>query len=420
MMTINNKNIENRSITTSQANDNLGLYIHLPFCQRKCDYCSFISLIDQSEEMILAYLDHLLIESELQHKKKITLKPSNQNVTSQYLVDSVFLGGGTPSLVSGESIKKLLTGIRSHWTVSDDVEITMECNPNSMTPKSLAEYLDAGVNRLSIGIQSFDDALLMQIGRLHDATCAKEAITMAKLAGFENINLDLMFGLPGQTLYQWMQTLRMAISLEPSHLSLYTLQIEEGTKLYQDYRSEKMSAVDVNLDRKCYHDAIEFLKINGFGQYEISNFAKQGYECKHNIKYWSMENYLGLGLNASSHINGIRWKNLSSMELWMKAIQAHQLPMEEESLKSDTQREGMGIFLFTGLRKTQGISLLEFKNRFGIDFFQAFGESIDQLHGYRSRGLLNWTDQQTDQQDGRLWLTQAGIDYSNEIFSEFV
>lgn len=258
--------------------------------------------------------------------------------------------------------------------------------------------------------------MLKQLGRLHDAKSAQEAVFMARNEGFENINLDLMFGLPGQSMKQWMRTLKMAISLEPTHLSLYTLQIEEGTKLYQDYRSEKIPLVDVELDRKCYHEAIEFLKDNGFDQYEISNFSKPGYECKHNIKYWSMDNYLGLGLNASSYINGYRWKNYSSMEQWTAAMKDNRPPIENESIKMDSRRDEMGIFIFTGLRKTQGISLIEFKNRFGLDFFQAFLENIEHLLTYRSKGLLDWTDQK----GGRLWLTQAGIDYSNEILSEFV
>jgi oxygen-independent coproporphyrinogen III oxidase len=239
---------------------------------------------------------------------------------------------------------------------------------------------------------------------------------MAKEVGFENINLDLMFGLPGQTLQQWTGTLDRAVSLAPTHLSLYTLQIEEGTKLYQDYKADKLPLVDLSIDRACYHYAIELLKISGYNQYEISNFAKEGYDCKHNIKYWSLDDFLGLGLNASSYLDGKRWRNLSDLDQWTTAIEDCKPPIDYISLNQETLKDARGTFLFTGLRKTAGISFEEFKNRFGLDFFSAYAGSIDQLEQYRTQGYLDWSDSKT----GRLWITELGIDNSNEIMSEFV
>jgi oxygen-independent coproporphyrinogen-3 oxidase len=335
---------------------------------------------------------------------------------SPYVVDTIYIGGGTPSLINGRDMTALLEGIRQNWLLTDCAEITMESNPNSLTAENLLAYRKAGINRLSIGVQSFDDKILAEIGRLHNSKGAVAAVCMAKDAGYENINLDLMFGLPGQTFQQWQETLNVAVSLAPTHLSLYTLQIEEGTKLYQDYKSDKLPLVDLEVDRACYHYAIEFLKRYGYNQYEISNFAKDGYTCKHNVKYWSMDDFLGLGLNASSYLCGKRWRNLSGLDQWTAQIENGQLPIDPISQQQETQKDAMGTFLFTGLRKTAGISFYEFKDRFGADFFQSYPAILKQLKHYRNLGQLDWSDAKT----GSLWITEAGIDHSNEIMSEFV
>lgn len=373
-------------------------------------------MTDQSNDAISRYMDLLSEEFRLRCEATAPLKQDQGEIHDHSMVDSIFIGGGTPSLVSGHDIKKMLDDIRNRWVLAADGEITMESNPNSLLEQNLAAYREAGVNRLSIGVQSFDDGLLAQLGRLHDAQCARTSVELARKAGFENINLDLMFGLPNQTERQWMDTLRTAVSLQPEHLSLYTLQIEEGTPLYRDYKAEILPSVDPKLDRACYHEAIRFLKKYGYERYEISNFSKQGRQCKHNLKYWSMDNYLGFGLNASSHMDGTRWTNVSNMEAWENALSGQQLPIAGNHTKIDNAREGMGIFLFTGLRKTQGISFTEFNNRFGMDFFQAYDEILEHLKAYRNDGLLDWSDSS----NGNLWLTEAGIDCSNEIMAEFV
>ncbi len=405
MMTINNRNKPNR---------NIGLYIHLPFCQRKCSYCGFLSLVDQPTTVIQKYIKNLITQSRLQQSE--FEKIAKEEGTNQFIIDTIYIGGGTPSILNGNDMSILLEGIRDVWPITNDSEITMEANPNTLTADNLHMYRKAGVNRISIGIQSFDDNILAAIGRLHDAKSAKNAIYLAKEAGFNNISLDLMFGLPGQTLPQWKETLQTAVSLSPNHLSLYTLQIEEGTALYNDYKSEKLPLVNVEVDRACYHYAIEFLKHHGYEQYEISNFAKVGYECKHNIKYWSFEEFLGIGLNASSYINKKRWRNLSELELWSSQIKNETLPINTTTLRQDSLKDAIGIFLFTGLRKTQGISFEEFSHCFGQDFFQIFNSNMDQLNRYRAQGLLDWSDPKT----GRLWITETGVDKSNEIMSEFV
>lgn len=401
MMTINKKR-------------NLGLYIHLPFCQRKCSYCGFLSLENQTEVVIQQYLKNLELESELRFIQM--KKQQDSDDVHPYEIDTIYIGGGTPSLVNGIDMITLLEGIQQSWAIAKNAEITMESNPNSLTSEHLKAYLKAGVNRLSIGVQSFNDRILVGIGRLHDSQTAIKAYYMAKDAGFTDINLDLIFGLPGQTLQEWKESLSIAVSLEPTHLSLYTLQIEEGTKLYDDYKSAKLPLIDDSNDRACYHYAIDFLRQHGYHQYEISNFAKDGYTCKHNIKYWSLGDYLGLGLNASSYVDGLRWRNLSVLESWTAQLQVGVLPMDTTTLQSDSLRDSMGIFVFTGLRRTEGISFSEFAQRFGIDFFQAYANTIRQLNRYRKQGWLDWSETKA----GRLWITETGIDYSNEIMAEFV
>jgi oxygen-independent coproporphyrinogen III oxidase len=400
MMTINKE---------KQKKGKLGLYIHLPFCQKKCTYCGFLSLENQPYPIISQYLRDVLSETDLRIAESFKEDAS-------FDVDTVFIGGGTPSLIEAIDMSAFLKVIKNSWHVVEDAEITMESNPNSLTLDKLIGYRKAGINRLSIGVQSFDDQLLKQIGRLHDVDTAVNAVAMAREAGFENINLDLIFGLPVQTLVQWEQSLVQAVSLAPTHLSLYTLQIEEGTQLYRDYRAEKLPEIDITIDRACYHLAIQFLKEHGYEQYEISNFSKKGYECQHNMKYWSMENFIGLGLNASSFLDGFRWTNLSDLEQFHTSLAAERLPVNPDTVHLDTPTDAMGIFMFTGLRKTQGVSFDAFRTRFGVDFFQAYSENLECINHYRQTGLLNWTDTQ----NGHILITEKGIDQSNQIMSEFV
>jgi oxygen-independent coproporphyrinogen-3 oxidase len=404
-MTTNKTTIKNRSI---------GLYIHLPFCQRKCSYCGFLSLVDQPAETIAAYLEALLAESGIRSAEIAKMFNLAHGVKPS--VDTLYIGGGTPSLLSGEQAITLLEGLRQHWDVSQQAEITMESNPNSLTREKLHAYKKAGVNRLSIGIQSFDDNILKSIGRLHDKSTAMEAVSMAKDAGLENVSVDLIFGLPGQSLAQWTDTLQTAVSLNPEHLSVYTLQMEEGTPLYEAYKEEKLPLLDLEVDRACYRHAVKFLDRHGYHQYEISNFSLDGYECAHNLKYWSMDEFLGLGLIASSYMDGVRWQNLADMDEWHAAISEGVSPTDRTTVKKDNKQDEMGIFLFTGLRKTVGISLSEFRQRFGLSVFEAYGHCLKQLKTYKEQGLLDWSDAE----NGRLWITRKGIDCSNDIMSEFV
>jgi oxygen-independent coproporphyrinogen III oxidase len=413
MMTTNSRDPNQNNRQTRS----IGLYIHLPFCQRKCNYCGFLSLEEHAEQIRKQYVDNLLQEIELRRDWLEEMKARLPRLCqSSVIVDSIFIGGGTPSLFEAAEIQRILDGIRASWQLDDQIEITMESNPNSLSHEKLIGYRKAGVNRLSIGIQSFDDGLLSQLGRLHDAKCGESSILMAKEAGFSNINLDFMFGLPGQRMDHWISSLQKAISLDPNHLSLYTLQIEEGTNFYRSYKSGALPLMDESLDRACYHQAIKLLNSFGYRRYEISNFAKAGQECRHNLKYWSMDDYLGFGLGASSYLQGNRWSNRRSLAEWTDSLSCRQLPIDAGTEKMDSKHDEIGIFMFTGLRKTCGVSLLEFEKRFGEGFFHVFASQRDLLEQYRNEGLIDWSESKT----GNLWLTESGIDVSNQIMAEFV
>jgi len=389
----------------------IGVYVHIPFCERKCNYCSFLSSAQFSRETLSEYTKYLLREVSLIKQKGICGEHPCERP-----VDSIFIGGGTPSLLDEYDIGSLLGGLRKHFDLKKDTEITIETNPNSLNRSKLKAYLDAGVNRISIGLQSFDDEILARLGRLHTAEEGMAAVESARNAGFTNINLDLMFGIPGQSLDIWMKSLEEAVKLDPSHLSLYSLQIEEGTQLYNDYKLERIDSVDLTVDRQCYHDGIGYLSRNGFAQYEISNFSKMDFQCKHNMKYWNMEDFLGLGVGASSYLGGKRWKNITTRDGWFEQIEKNEVPKDVDSIENETLKSSMGIFMFTGLRKIKGISLTEFKERFHLSFFDAFKDNMPELMDCRKRGLLDWDAEGL----GRVWLTENGIDVSNNIFECFV
>jgi oxygen-independent coproporphyrinogen III oxidase len=390
----------------SDLTKRIGLYVHIPFCQRKCRYCGFLSIENPDEKIVLQYLDILQKESQY-HIKSAT------NLGFQYVVDTVFIGGGTPSLLTNDEIDTLMNGLREHFIISPDAEITIESNPNSITKKKLIAYKENGINRLSIGVQSFEDSILQQLGRLHDAKMAKDAIQDAHDAGFSNINIDLMFGLPYITLEQWMSTLKTAVSLNPSHLSLYSLQIEEGTPFYSDYKNDRLPIIDIALDRECYHQSISFLKNHQIEQYEISNFSIQGRKCKHNLKYWGLEEFIGLGLGAASYINGKRWSNLSNLENWKREILAGRTPADPTTIIAETKQDAMSVFFFTGLRKAEGISFPQLDRIFGANSIQNFQSSFPALEEYIQKEYIIWDR-------AGIRLTENGIDHSNEIMAEFV
>ncbi|MCI2061452.1 MAG: radical SAM family heme chaperone HemW [Eubacteriaceae bacterium] len=380
----------------------LGLYIHIPFCERKCKYCGFLSLDRVNDPGRKKYIGAL--------RKELTMYGE---LCAGISVDTVFIGGGTPSLLDAADIGALMSCVRDSFSVAPDAEVTIEANPNSLTEEKLKIYAAAGINRLSIGVQSFSDDVLRTLGRIHDSRSAVSAYETARGCGFDNINIDLMSGIPSQTFAQWKSTVSEVLRLRPEHISFYSLQLEEGTPFYESYKNGEMDLVDDVLDRGMYHYAADAFKAEGYEHYEISNAALPGRECRHNLKYWSLREYIGAGLGASSYFDGRRYADLTSLGEYIAAAESGRIPADSSTVHEDTESDSMGIYCFTSLRTSRGIDLLEFEKLFGRSLYKAYSSAIGKIGGYIADGYIH--------ADGRfLSLTEKGIDCSNDIMSEFV
>lgn len=379
--------------------NNLGLYLHIPFCVRKCSYCDFLSFGCNDNKALSEYVQALIEE--------INIKSIDWHYRK---VDSIFIGGGTPSLVSEWDMGRLLDHIKDNFDVAEDAEITIEVNPATVSDEKLERYLRKGINRLSIGVQSFDNHVLQVLGRIHNKNDAFYCVQRAQKEGFKNINIDLMFGIPEQSMKMWKDTVRQAIFQRPTHISLYSLQVEEGTEMYQHiYETGKYEPTAEEIDREMYHTALKMLKTAGYEHYEISNAALPGYESRHNMKYWSYSEYLGLGLGASSFANGSRFKNCDRMQDYIQAIKEKKAPVDVSSVEKYSSREEMGIYIFTGLRKTKGIDLRHFRRIFGKELFDVYDSKLLE----RYRGMLMV-------EGDRMFLSEKGMDISNRIMAEFI
>lgn len=386
----------------------IGVYIHIPFCARKCRYCGFLSFPGYPPEMYEAYVDAAVSE----------LKSFNEGFTGKYTADTVFIGGGTPSLLSGEQISRLIDAVRDTFGIAEDAEITMEANPNSLTRQKLEAYRAAGVTRLSMGAQSFSDRVLDSLGRVHKAADIGRAFRQAREAGFDNINLDLMFAVPDQTMEDLEDSLRQAIELGPEHISLYGLQLEEDTIFYEEYKSGIIDLPDEKDEEAMYHAAVKILTEAGYAHYEISNYAKPGYECRHNLKYWEMGDYIGIGPGAHSYVRGSapageRRSNVTDLSEYIELASNGRPATDRESRVVDSKRDAMAVFVFTGLRKLEGIDLGEFERRFGNSFFSVYKDRADVIKMYMDSGMMKLSG-------NRLAITEKGIYISNDIMSEFV
>ena len=378
--------------------NNLGLYVHVPFCVKKCSYCDFLSFACNDETALSEYTKAL--------RRDIVCK---SEMLPYRVTDTVYIGGGTPSLLSASDMTDIMRTVFDNFNVSEDAEITVEVNPGTVTEDKMRAYFAAGINRISIGVQSFDNSVLARIGRIHNKNDALNAVRMAQKAGFKNISIDLMFGIPGQSMKMWKDTVRQSVFTGVNHISLYSLQIEEGTPLGDSIRNGSIIPSDEETDREMYHTGLEILRNAGYFQYEISNASMKGFESRHNLKYWSYEEYLAAGLGASSFIDGKRYRNCSGMIPYLNAVKEGISTFDESDTEQFSKREEMGIYVFTGLRKTDGFSITDFENVFGVDFFDVYNpEIIESYKGYMEfDGVM-------------LRLTGAGFDISNKIMSEFV
>ncbi|EIF2085503.1 radical SAM family heme chaperone HemW [Clostridium perfringens] len=375
--------------------DKISLYIHIPFCAQKCLYCDFPSFA-RKDHLRKAYIEAL-------NKEIISLREKHNNLE----INTIFIGGGTPSVLEADELECLLKEV-AKLNMAKDIEYSMECNPGNLTEEKLEVMKKYGVNRISMGLQAKQDNLLKGLGRIHNYKTFKENFLLAKKVGFNNINVDLMFGLPNQRLNEWEETLREIISLEPAHISAYSLIIEEGTAFYNLYENDKLKLPTEEEERKMYHLAKKILEENGFNQYEISNYAKDGKECRHNLAYWNMDNWIGVGSAAASYINGKRIKNISSVEEYINSINEKGEAIEE--IINNSKNDNMEEFMFMGLRKINGIDENEFKNRFSMNINDVYGEILNK---YIGEGLLI-------RDSGRIFLSEKGIEISNIIMADFL
>lgn len=385
---------------TDPRSMSLGLYIHIPYCRKKCGYCGFVSY-----PLSCRYVPDAFLETALQEMQLYSTRYGKRRV------DTVFIGGGTPSLLSPEQILKLMKGIKTCFEVAEDAEITCEANPDSLTGVVLSSMIRSGINRLSIGAQSMDDTILRKLGRIHDRDAFCRAYERAKEAGFSNINVDLMFGLPGQTYEQWLATLREVMALDPAHLSLYTLQIEENTPFYHAYKEGRIDLPALEDDRRMYHDACRFLREAGWEHYEISNFAVPSKQCRHNMKYWTMASFIGIGPSAASYYEGKRYQNPASVEQWRSMIGNDRLMYDDT--EPETTEDAMEIFCFTALRTSAGLDFNKFRERFGVGLEDAYKDDPLPVGEWVSKGLARYDSD-------RLILTETGINISNDIMSAFM
>ncbi|MDM0930510.1 radical SAM family heme chaperone HemW [Clostridium perfringens] len=375
--------------------DKISLYIHIPFCAQKCLYCDFPSFA-RKDHLRKAYIEAL-------NKEIISLREKHNNLE----INTIFIGGGTPSVLEYDELECLLKEV-AKLNMAKDIEYSMECNPGNLTEEKLEVMKKYGVNRISMGLQAKQDNLLKGLGRIHNYKTFKENFLLAKKVGFNNINVDLMFGLPNQRLNEWEETLREIISLEPAHISAYSLIIEEGTAFYNLYENDKLKLPTEEEERKMYHLAKKILEENGFNQYEISNYAKERKECRHNLAYWNMDNWIGVGSAAASYINGKRIKNISSVEEYINSINEKGEAVEE--IINNSKNDNMEEFMFMGLRKINGIDENEFKKRFSMNINDVYGEILNK---YIDEGLLI-------RDSGRIFLSEKGIEISNIIMADFL
>ncbi|MBQ8590605.1 MAG: radical SAM family heme chaperone HemW [Firmicutes bacterium] len=401
--------------------DHLGIYIHIPFCVQKCRYCDFTSYAGKNEEFKNRYIKALL--------KQINQAATGRSAASLpalegRIVDSVFFGGGTPSLLSPDQLGLVMAELRTHFVFTEDCEITMEANPGTVTLEILRGYRELGINRLSFGVQSMEDEILKTLGRIHDSAEAVRSVKLARDAGFDNLNLDLMFGIPGQTSEQWTSTLQKITALSPEHISFYSLQVEEGTPIYNDIKFGTLEPLTDEEDRAMYHAGLEYLREQGYHQYEISNGAKPGKECRHNVKYWTLEDYAGFGVSAHGFVDGIRYCQGDDVTEYIETLERDESPViwAHKNEPEDSASE----FMFTGLRLVRGVDLTEFEERFGISFESMYKEILEELEEFRCQGFLVIEEGSTNGEgtaEGgcrRMYLTERGMDISNRIMALFV
>lgn len=373
-----------------------GIYIHIPFCVKKCRYCDFNSYkidIEKKKRYIKALEKEIEVYSKMDNKRKI---------------DTIFLGGGTPSILKPDEIESIFEKLNSSFDISEDAEITMECNPGTLDEEKLNAMKKSGVNRLSIGLQAVQNDILEYIGRIHTFEEFEKTYNLVRKCGFDDVNIDLMYNLPNQREKEWMETLEKVVSLNPEHISAYSLILEEGTELCDMYERGEFTLSGDDTDIKMYRYTIDYLKENGYMQYEISNYAKPGKECRHNIIYWKCDNYIGLGAGASGYIGNRRYSNIPEVDEYNETVEAGKLPVLSEEVLTDEEK--FEELVFMGLRMNEGVLYKDFEKISGIDIRKYRKEIIERLK----------KDNLIECDENRIKLTQSGREISNKVFLDII
>lgn len=376
----------------------LGIYIHIPFCVQKCVYCDFLSA-PTDDDTKQKYVDVLIQE--------IRQSALPAKLAGQYRVKTIFLGGGTPSILKGRQIRSILAAVRQSFEVDEYAEITIECNPGTIDDKKIYEYRECGVNRISFGLQSAVDEELKMLGRIHNLKEFEMSFDLARKYGFNNINIDIISAIPGQTLKSYEDTLRSVIAYEPEHISAYSLIVEEGTTLYNNLERYPQMP-DEDEEREMYHMTQRKLMRSGYDRYEISNYSRPGYECQHNLSYWERKDYLGFGIGAASLFDEVRYSNCTDITRYISGQGNPQIIRENvERLSFDDRMEE---FMFLGLRKTAGIDEREFMKAFGKMPEEIYADVLKQN---MAKGLL-------EKAGHNYRLTSKGLDISNTVMADFI
>lgn len=371
----------------------VGLYIHIPFCKQKCNYCDFNSYVC-NEERIQSYIDALIKEIKMYNKQ------------AQYKFKTIFLGGGTPTFIHYKHIEAIMGEIKPY--IAEGAEISMECNPGTVNLESLKAYKKMGINRLSIGLQAWQPELQKALGRIHNTEQFLMNLEQAREAGFDNISADLMFALPDQSLSMWTETVEKVANLGLKHVSCYSLKVEEGTPFYKLYQQNELLLPEEELDREMYHHGIDLLNKHGLKQYEISNFAVPGYECKHNLIYWENKEYLGVGAGSHSKLDGVRFNNFNSIGTYIEQIKHKAFPIEEKNVIATKEDMWETIILF--LRLNKGLDIKYFNHKYKVDFMDKYATAINKIMKNKLAEIV----------DNHLKLTVLGMDLSNSVFIEFL
>ena len=383
------------------------IYIHIPFCVKKCYYCDFLSG-PANEETIVNYVKALI--NEIEYYGEIHGRHGTKS-----LVTSIFFGGGTPSLLDTKYIKTIMDKVKYAFNVEENAEITIECNPGTADEEKLSTYRQIGINRLSIGLQSANDDELKSIGRIHNFEQFLTIYNEARRAGFDNINIDLMSALPNQTLDSYRETLHKVIKLNPEHISAYSLILEEGTCLYEkievlEREGRDTGLPDEEIERDMYYETKRILEENGYYRYEISNYAKMGKECRHNIAYWKRDEYIGLGIGAASYMDGVRLKNICDINEYINIEKTPNSSEDKTETELLTKEDKKAEFMFLGLRMIEGVSVRDFEKEFGEDFQVVYGKITSK---HIEDGLLI-------KEGDNIRLTDLGLDVSNMVMSSYI